>query len=59
MRVHENIITIGDPSETDMPDRRQIGDRHASADLSETNMPAESNTYLFRFSRKNGLENLV
>ena len=27
--VHENIIIIGDPSETDIPDRRSIGDRNA------------------------------
>ena len=45
-RVHENIIIIGDlsethrrpkfligdPSETNMPDRRPIRDRHASSD---------------------------
>ena len=56
-RVHENIIIIGDlsethrrpigdPSETDMPHRRPIGDRHAS---SETDMPHRRpirNTYL-------------
>ena len=29
-RIHENIIIIGDPSKTEMPDRRPIGD------LSET-----------------------
>ena len=28
IRVDENIIIIGDPSETDMPDRRPIGDQH-------------------------------
>ena len=49
--VHENIFTIGDspethwrpirdPLETDMPDRRLIGDWHTP---SETNMPGESN----------------
>ena len=31
------------PSETDMPDRRPIEDRHACGDQLETNMPAESN----------------
>ena len=39
-RVHENIIIIGDPSETDIPYLRPIcnpiGDRY---NLSETNMP--------------------
>ena len=62
-RVHENIIIIGDPSETstcfigdlhapletDMPDRRPPC---LIADPSETNMPVESNkifnTYLLK-----------
>ena len=51
--VYENIIiieTYRNPWETDMPDRRPIGDRHtqsetqhACGDPSETNMTAESN----------------
>ena len=54
-RVHENIIIIGDPSETDVPDRRPrqassethlrptcpIGDR---TDLLETGMPNQNPT---------------
>ena len=27
--VNENVIIIGDPSETDIPNRRPIRDRHA------------------------------
>ena len=35
-RVHENIVIIGDPSETDMPDRRPTW---LLGDQSETDMP--------------------
>ena len=64
-RVYENIISIGDTSETDMPDRKP---RHASSETDmpyrrltcrigdplEINMPVESNrnfnTYIFKYS---------
>ena len=60
--VNENIIIIGDPSETDMPDwipigarhawsePHPIGDRYACGDPSETDIPVEFNRNLNTYS---------
>ena len=46
IKVHENIIIIGDPTETDISDRRPIGDRHAVLKNHRRPRHASSETHL-------------